>query len=164
MFGHPAPIIARFYPTMVNPLPSSINQSGLDLANRNILWASVTSAGIPLPIDSCCSISLVSKKDADLVSQNCSDLKFTKLATPLSISVASAESKLQAVGMMQILIVNNFCLYPPPVLRCFWKDPLMTPILHHPTSSIFHCYPPPHPPPLPPKNFDHTLGCKYRHT
>ena len=22
---------------------------------------------------------------------------------------------------------NNFCLYPPPVLRCFWKDPLMTP-------------------------------------
>ena len=20
---------------------------------------------------------------------------------------------------------NNFCLYPPPVLRCFWKDPLM---------------------------------------
>ena len=21
---------------------------------------------------------------------------------------------------------NNFCLYPPPVLRCFWKDPLMT--------------------------------------
>ena len=20
-----------------------------------------------------------------------------------------------------------FCLYPPPVLRCFWRDPLMTP-------------------------------------
>ena len=56
---------------------------------------------------------------------------------------------------------NNFCLYSPPVLRCFWKDPLMTPIPHHPTSSIFHCYPPPHPPPLPPpppKNFDHTHG------
>ena len=31
----------------------------------------------------------------------------------------------------------------------------MTP--YHPTSSTFHCYPPPHPPPLPPpKNFDHT--------
>ena len=44
---------------------------------------------------------------------------------------------------------NNFCLYPLPVLRCFWKDPLMTP--HHPISSIFHCYPPPHPPPLNPK-------------
>ena len=93
---------------MVNAFPSSVHQSGLDLANRNILWRSVTSAGIkiPLPIDSCCSISLVSKKHADLVSQNCPDLKFTKLATPLSVSVAaSAESKLQAVGMMQILIV-----------------------------------------------------------
>ena len=44
--------------------------------------------------------------------------------------------------------MNNFCLYPPPVLRSFWKDPLMTPHTpHHPTSSIFHCYPPPHPPP-----------------
>ena len=42
---------------------------------------------------------------------------------------------------------NNFCLYPPPVLRCFWKDPLMT--LDRLTLSIFfHCYPPPiHPPP-----------------
>ena len=68
---------------------------------------SITSAGIkiPLPIDSCCSISLVSKKHADLVSQNCPDLKFTNLATPLSVSVASAESKLQAVGMMQIPIM-----------------------------------------------------------
>ena len=52
---------------------------------------------------------------------------------------------------------NNFCLYPPPVFRCFWKDPLMTP--HHATSSILHCYPlaihHPFPPP-PPKNFDRT--------
>ena len=23
--------------------------------------------------------------------------------------------------------MNNFCLYSPPVLRCFWKDLLMTP-------------------------------------
>ena len=45
---------------------------------------------------------------------------------------------------------NNFCLYPPPVFRCFWKDPLMTPYPHHLTSRILHCYPPPHPPPLPP--------------
>ena len=56
---------------------------------------------------------------------------------------------------------NNFCLYPPPVLRCFWKDPLMTPTPHHPTSSTFHCYPPPHPSLLPPpKNFDHALNSK----
>ena len=83
---------------MVNAFPSLVPQSGLDLANRNILWTSVTSAGIkiPLPIGLCCSISLVSKKRADLVSQNCPDLKFTKLATPLSVSVAGAESKPQA--------------------------------------------------------------------
>ena len=44
---------------------------------------------------------------------------------------------------------------PAPVLRCFWKDPLMTP--HHPTSSIFHCYPLPIHHASPYKNFDHTL-------
>ena len=52
---------------------------------------------------------------------------------------------------------NNFCLYPPPILRCFWKDPLMTP--HHPPPHLKHLslLPPPHPPPLPPpKNFNHT--------
>ena len=47
-FRHPAPIIARFYPAMVNAFPSSVHQSGLDLANRNILWTSVTSAGIKI--------------------------------------------------------------------------------------------------------------------
>ena len=49
---------------------------------------------------------------------------------------------------------NNFRFYPPTVSRCFRKDPLMTP--HHPTSSIFHCYPLPIQHPFPPhKNFDH---------
>ena len=57
---------------MVNAFPSLVRQLGLDLANQNILKTSVTSAGIkiPLPIDSC----LVSKKRADVVSQNCPDL------------------------------------------------------------------------------------------
>ena len=36
----------------------------------------------------------------------------------------------------------------------FLERSLHTP--HHPISSTFHCYPPPHLPPLPPKNFDHT--------
>ena len=87
-----------------------------------------------------------------LVSQNCPDLKFTKLATPLSVSVASAESKFQAVGMMQIPIVldnggggggggqgrhhlypflstNNFCLYPS-LFYCYPRP------IHHPVPSI----------------------------
>ena len=50
---------------------------------------------------------------------------------------------------------SNFCLYPPPVLRCFWKDPLMTPP-PPPTSSILHYYPLPIHHLFPPKNFDHT--------
>ena len=44
--------------------------------------------------------------------------------------------------------MNNFCLYPPPVFRCFWKDPLMTPTT--PLQASFTATPPPHPPPLPP--------------
>ena len=156
MTRHPAPIIARFYLAMVNAFPSSVHQSGLDLANRNILWTSVTAIGIkiPLPIDSCCSISLVSKKHADLVSQNCLDLKFTKLATPLSVSVASAESKFQAVSMMQIPIV--------------WEnggqgdDTICTPFLFYkqllPLPKPLLLLPPPHPSPRPlNKNFGRTL-------
>ena len=54
--------------------------------------------------------------------------------------------------------MNSFCLYPLPVLRRFWKDPLMTSTPYHPTSSILHCYPLPIHHPFPPKNFDHTLA------
>ena len=36
---------------------------------------------------------------------------------------------------------DNFCLYLPPILRILGKDSLMSPTTHHPTSSIFHCYP-----------------------
>ena len=53
---------------------------------------------------------------------------------------------------------NSFCLYPPPVLRCFWKDPLMT-SRPHPTSSTFHCYPPPYLSPLPPKKKVDHITC-----
>ena len=141
---------------MVNAFPNSVHQSGLDLANQNILWTSVTSAGIkiPLPIDLCCSISLVSKKHADLVSQNCPDLKFTKLAIPLSVSVASAESKLQAVGMRMIQI---------PIV---WEngggggrgdDTICTLSIYKqllPLPKPLLLLPPPHPSPRPPnKNF-----------
>ena len=77
-----------------------------------------------------------------------------------SVNIASVRLKFSGGGgrgadtfNTPILPVNNFCLYPPPVLRCFWKDPLMAP--HNPMSSIFHCYSLAihHPSPL--KNFDH---------
>ena len=53
--------------------------------------------------------------------------------------------------------MNNFCLYPPSVSRCFWKDPLMTPT---PTTPLHPSMLPPHPPPLPPKNF---IGLTHPH-
>ena len=124
------------YLAIVNVLPSSVHQPGLDLANRNILWTAVTSSGIkiPLPLGSWCSISLVSKKHADLVSQNCPDLKFIKLARPLSVSVASAESQLQAVGMMHAdsyhvgkgssFYIFNVSRSRLNLANSFWPEPL----------------------------------------
>ena len=46
--------------------------------------------------------------------------------------------------------MNNFCLYPPPVLKMFLERSLNDPHPHHPTSSIFHCYPHPIHHPFPP--------------
>ena len=46
---------------------------------------------------------------------------------------------------------NNFCLYPAPVLRCFWKDLLMTPTPTTPLQASFTATPLPihhHFPPL----------------
>ena len=40
---------------------------------------------------------------------------------------------------------------PTPCFKMFLERSLNDPLTpHHPTSSTFHCYPPPHPPPLPP--------------
>ena len=93
-------------PAVVNALPSQPQISDLNLATKHILWAPVTSAGVklPLPSDSCCSLSLVSQIHAELVSQKCPHLSYKKLATPLSVSVASPDSQLKAVGIMQIPI------------------------------------------------------------
>ena len=42
---------------------------------------------------------------------------------------------------------THFCLYPLPVLRCFWKDPLMTPTPTTPLQAPFTATPLPiHPP------------------
>ena len=95
-------------PAVVNALPSQPTVTALNLANRHILWAPVQ---LPLPLDSCCSLSMVSKTHTELVSQKCPNLSYKKLATPLSVSVASPDSQLQAVGIMQIPITweNGIC-------------------------------------------------------
>ena len=78
--------------------------SALDLAHRNILWTSITSCSVslPLPLDSCCSVSLVSQNHAELVAKASPTLLFTKLVPPIPVSVAGPSFDLRAVGTMQV--------------------------------------------------------------
>ena len=71
-----------------------VTNPGSALKERHILWTPIISAGekLPLPLDSCCSVSLISRSHADLVA---SDL------------VADAKAQLQAVGTMEIPIQWN---------------------------------------------------------
>ena len=87
-------------------LPAVTNPQGV-LQSRHILWAPVSSAGVklPLPIDSCCSVSLVSQAHADIVISKRPDLEFENLEEPIPVSVADARSKLSAIATMQIPIV-----------------------------------------------------------
>ena len=78
-----------------------------DLADKSILWAKVMSAGVsvPLPLDSCCSVSLVSQNHAETVVKFNPALQFTKLEQPIPVSVAGPNSSLRAFGVLQVPIV-----------------------------------------------------------
>ena len=93
-------------PAITTVASNSSQISELVLANKNILWTPVTSAGVSLPLllDSCCSLSLVSKEHADLVLQKCPEMTFTKLSTPLTVTAASAATDLNAIGIVQISV------------------------------------------------------------
>ena len=97
----------RFGMPAITALPSNSSVSDLDLANKIILWTKVTSAGVslPLPLDSCCSVSLVSQKHAETVAKQHPHLKFSKLEQHLPVSVAGPNSNLKAVGILQVPIV-----------------------------------------------------------
>ena len=98
---------AVFSQPAITAVPNHLEISNLDLANKNILWTRDTSAGIPLPlpIDSCCSLSLVSKALAEVIVKAHPTLKFTKLSTPLSFSVANPQTQLRAIGSLQVSII-----------------------------------------------------------
>ena len=85
------------------PLPSVL---ALDLAHRNILWTTTTSCGLslPLPLDSCCSVSLVSQSHAECVDKSSPSLVFTKLEQPIPVSIAGPSTILNAVGTIQVPI------------------------------------------------------------
>ena len=91
-------------PTITIPAPSTKPEA--QLHQRNILWTSVTSAGqrLPLPLDSCCSVSLVSKVHADFIASKRSNLKYCPLEEPISVTAADPKSTLKAVATMEIPI------------------------------------------------------------
>ena len=94
--------------TAVFGLPAVTNPAG-SLKERHILWTPVISAGerLPLPLDSCCSVSLVSRSHADLVASKCPKLKYQSLENPIAVSVADSQSQLKAIGTMEIPIQWN---------------------------------------------------------
>ena len=88
-------------------LPNHLSLSKLHLGKKNILRTHITSAGVPfpLPLDTCCSLSLVSKAHADIVCQKYPSAQFTKLESPLPVAVATPESQLGDNGILQVPIV-----------------------------------------------------------
>ena len=97
---------AYSYPA-ITATPNHLSIPALDLANKHILWTPITSAGVslPLPIDSCCSLSLVSKAHADVIALKHPHLTFTKLPSSLPVAVANPSSQLNAIGLMQVPII-----------------------------------------------------------
>ena len=87
----------------------AVTSPGGTLNERHILWTPVVSAGekLPLPLDSCCSVSLVSRSHADLVASKRPQMKYQSLEKPVAVSVADAKAQLQAVGTMEIPIQWN---------------------------------------------------------
>ena len=79
-------------PAVTIPTPEA------ELHQRNILWTSVITAGqrLPLPLDSCCSVSFVSKIHTDFIA--------SKLEEPISVTAADPKSNLKAVATMEIPI------------------------------------------------------------
>ena len=91
----------------ITALPSHLSLSNLQLGQKNILWTPITSVDVPLPLplDTCCSLSLVSKAHADIICQKYPHLQFTKLETPLPVAVATPNSQLKAIGILPVPIV-----------------------------------------------------------
>ena len=69
LFGIPA----------ISSIPT-LNVVGVDLLQYNISWTKVESAGfpLPLPLDSCCSLSLVTQHHAEHFAKSRADLVNTK--------------------------------------------------------------------------------------
>ena len=105
------------YPAIA-AIPNHLSIPALDLANKHILWTPITSAGVslPLPIESCCSLSLVSKAHVYVIALKHPHLTFTKLLSSLPVAVANPSSQLNTIGFMQVPIISIFFMLVIPGL------------------------------------------------
>ena len=75
------------------------------------MWTRITSAGIPLPLplDCCSSLSSVSQAHADAICKVHPTMPFTKLSTPLPVSVATPPplTQLKDIGSLQVPIIRK---------------------------------------------------------
>lgn len=94
-----------YHAAVTDPTALPVNKQ-TQLANRNILWTSVTSAdqSIPLPLDSCCSISLVSANHAIAINTKRPSLQFKILPESIPVSVPDAKSNLSVTATMDVPI------------------------------------------------------------
>ena len=101
-----APRSDETVPIFGMPAFTAAVSTNIDLSQKNILWAKVESAGvaIPLHIDSCCSVRLVSEAHANHAMKQCPTLTSEHLSTTFPVTVASPDAQLKAIGTMQILI------------------------------------------------------------
>ena len=131
----------------VTAIPNHLSIPALDLANKHILWTPITSAGVslPLPIDSCCSLSLFSKAHADVIAQKHPHLTFTKLQNSLPVAVANPSSQLKAIDLMEVPIIwengrpSIFCMLVVPGLAwpiLFGQNHLSKPKAHTDHSGL----------------------------
>ena len=81
---------------------------------------------LSLSLDSCCSVSLISRSHADRVASKCPQLKYQSLERPVAVSVADAKAQLQAFGnngnshtVEQCVVPEN--IHTPPPTDGQWK-------------------------------------------
>ena len=83
----------------ITALPNDLEILNLDFSSRHILWTPVVSVGVslPLPLDSCCSVSLVSQSHADVICQKSPQLTYQRLEQPIPVAVATSATQLKAL-------------------------------------------------------------------
>ena len=86
---------------VIIPAPSAKPES--QLQNCSNLWTSISSAGerLPLSLDSCCSVSLVSKVHADFVASKRPELKYCSLEERIFDTAADLKSIVKAPATVE---------------------------------------------------------------